>query len=115
MKEYSTQDIIELTGLNRQHLVELDKLNIVRPSSYRNDKKYKLYDEKKLDDLCIISLMIKCKETPKSIRKIMDDNNTKTLYELLDIVKKDSENIVKVMDILQITLNYISHLICKKM
>ena len=102
MKEYSTQDIIELTGLNRQHLVELDKLNIVRPSSYRNDKKYKLYDEKKLDDLCIISLMIKCKETPKSIRKIMDDNNTKTLYELLDIVKKDSENIVKVITGMQI-------------
>ena len=102
MKQYSTQDIIELTGLNRQHLVELDKLNIVKPSSYRNDKKYKLYDEKKLDDLCIVSFMIKCKETPKSIRKIMDVNNTKTLYDLLDIVKKDSENIVKVITGMQI-------------
>ena len=99
---YTTKDISDLTGLSRQRLAELNELKIIEPSSYRNNKKYKLYDEKQLDDLCIIAVMLKCNKTPSEIKGLIAQNKTKNLYDILDIIRTEAEDIVKVITNIQI-------------
>ena len=99
--EFQPKEIMNITGLNRQVLAELDKLNIISPNSYRNKKKYKLYDEKQLDDLCIIGILIKCNKTPRDIKKLINENKTKSLYDILEIVRQEAEDISKVITNIQ--------------
>lgn len=100
--EFAPKDIMELTGLNRQCLAELDKHKIISPSSKKGSKNYKLYDEKQLDDLCIISIILKCNKTINDIDKIIKENNVKDLYELLDIIKSEAEDIIETITNIQI-------------
>ena len=101
MRIFEVKDICRMTGLTRREIFEYQ--NYIKPVAYKNDAKYKLFDETALEQFRQVSIYLELDFSPAQIKELLMNGELDKEESLLKQIELLKEKQKKIADMLYLS------------